>query len=126
MCSCGADKIEFDINYLELARAMGAASGRPPGYDEAMAEYLQKWLQRTELQVVALVIVLIVANHFLGWGLGVEEVLALAGVSGAYAIARGQAKKGTAAGGGFVLVRIAAALIVGCFALGLLALAVLG
>lgn len=63
---------------------------------DGMAEYLQKWLQRTELQVVALVLVLIVANHFLGWGMSVYEILAAAGVSSAYAIARGQAKRGSA------------------------------
>lgn len=64
-----------------------------------MAEQLAKWLKRTELQAVALVVVLILANHFLAWGLSIWDILAAAGVSSAYAISRGMAKHGGATTG---------------------------
>lgn len=99
--------------------------GRPPGYDWHMAGYLEKWLKRTELQVVALVVVLILANHFLAWGLSVPELLAMAGVGGAYAISRGQAKRGTGSAGGFVLVELLVPLV-GIALLGLALLSVSG
>lgn len=85
-----------------------------------MAAQIKKWLERTELQVVALVLVLVLCNHFLKWGLGLEELLAMAGVSSAYAISRGVRKHGSArAPSGFVLTEV----LLGLVGLALLVLA---
>jgi hypothetical protein len=56
---------------------------------------LEKLLSRTELQMALVVLGLIVANHTLGWGMSIQEVFAMAGVSAGYGVSRGLAKTET-------------------------------
>lgn len=56
-----------------------------------MAAMLAK-LKRTELLVVLLFVTLVLLNHFLGWGLTIEDLgMAAVGVA-SYAVSRGLAK----------------------------------
>ncbi len=58
-----------------------------------MAEQLMKWLTRSELQLVAGVVVIALLNHFLGWGIDPMTIIGMFLGTGSYAVSRGLAKK---------------------------------
>ncbi len=51
-----------------------------------------KKLMEREFAFTALVVALVLMNHFLGWGMTLETILGLIGASGAFAVSRGIAK----------------------------------
>lgn len=58
-----------------------------------IVEQLKKWATRSELQAWLILVSLILANHFLAWGISPMELIAMALGTGGYAVGRGLAKQ---------------------------------